>query len=160
MKPTDEAAAAERDLDPFVKGAAIGAAVVLFTFLAIAGIVYFSTDYEFASVGAPTEVVAPPPGLTAADGERLVGATGCIACHSTDGSILVGPSWQGLAGSERTFEDGSTAIADAPYIKNSIIDPASQIVADFTPLMPAIYGDVLSDAEIDAVVAYIQTLSG
>jgi cytochrome c oxidase subunit 2 len=160
VKPFDESAAADRDLDPFVKGAAIGASVVMFAFLLIAGIVYFSSDYEFASVAAPAEVAAPPPGLTAADGEAIVKSTGCIACHSTDGSILVGPSWQGLAGSERTFEDGSTAVADTAYIKNSILDPESQVVADFKPLMPAIYGDVLSNAEIDAVVAYIETLGG
>ncbi|MEX0822769.1 MAG: c-type cytochrome, partial [Balneolaceae bacterium] len=40
-------------------------------------------------------------------GERLYVQNACQACHSLDGSRLVGPSFQGLFGSERNFEDGT-----------------------------------------------------
>lgn len=39
--------------DPFVRGLAIGALAVLLGFVLIAGIVYFSSDYEFARVLDP-----------------------------------------------------------------------------------------------------------
>ena len=126
-------------------------------FLLIAAIVYFGSDYEFASAATP-DVAAPP--LPTLDGEAIAKSTGCIACHSSDGSDLVGPTWAGLAGSERTFEDGSTAVADSAYIKKSIVDPEAQVVAGFNPLMPTVYTDLLSDSEIDAVVAYIESLGG
>lgn len=46
---TDNAREAAR-FDPFVRGLAIGAAVVLLGFLIMAAVVYFSSDYHFASV--------------------------------------------------------------------------------------------------------------
>jgi mono/diheme cytochrome c family protein len=156
---TQESAPDTVPWDRFVKGAAIGAAVVLILFVAIAGVVYFSTDYEFASVAEPV-VAAPLQAGDPVNGEAIVKSTGCIACHSTDGSILVGPSWQGLAGSDREFEDGSTAVADTAYLRESILDPEASVVAGFKALMPAIYGDLLTPADIDDVVAYLESLGG
>jgi hypothetical protein len=41
----------------------------------------------------------PDPELVAM-GEQLYTEQGCSGCHTTDGSALVGPSWQGLFGKE------------------------------------------------------------
>ncbi len=151
--------------DRLIRGAAVGSSVVLILFLVIAGTVYYTTDYEFASVSepgaappVPTEPPSdtqPPSGL---DGQAIAQSTGCVACHSTDGSVLVGPSWQGLIGSERTFEDGSSLVADAGYVRDSIVNPNAQVVEGFQPIMPQTYEDLLSDAEIDALVEYISSL--
>jgi cytochrome c oxidase subunit 2 len=98
----------------------------------------------------------------------------CASCHSTDGSVLVGPSWLGLYGSETTLSDGSTVVADEAYIRNSILDPASQIVAGFENVtMPTNFEEQFaaeqaklldsSGAEIDIaadLVAYIKSLGG
>lgn len=45
---------------------------------------------------------------TAEEGERLYQMYGCMACHSTDGTLVgkVGPSWKGLYGSEREIAKG------------------------------------------------------
>jgi len=97
----------------------------------------------------------------------------CASCHSIDGSTLVGPSWLGLYGSEVTLSDGSTVTADEEYIRNSILDPASQIVAGFeNAAMPANFAEQFaseqaqlldsSGVEIDIaadLVDYIKTLS-
>ncbi len=37
----------------------------------------------------------------------------CIACHSIDGSTIVGPTWKGLYGHEVTLTDGSKVTADS-----------------------------------------------
>jgi cytochrome c oxidase subunit 2 len=82
---------------------------------------------------------------------------GCNACHTVDGAPGIGPSWKGMWGRSEKLADGGSVTVDAAYVKSSIIDPAAQIVAGFPPIMPS-YKGILSDREIEAVTAYIQTL--
>ena len=49
-------------------------------------------------------------------GRQVAESTGCFACHSLDGTQVVGPTWQGLWGREIPLADGSTVLADADYI--------------------------------------------
>jgi cytochrome c551/c552 len=98
-------------------------------------------------------------GDLAAQGQTLAQNNGCLACHSTDGSQLVGPTWQGLYGSEVTLADGTTVTADDEYIRESIVDPNAKIVEGFQPnIMPATFEDSLSDSDIEAITAYIKSL--
>jgi cytochrome c oxidase subunit 2 len=76
--------------------------------------------------------------------------------HRRDGRV--GPSWQGVAGSERTFEDGTVALADEAYLLESILSPSVRIVAGFLPVMPEGLTAALSDAQVQALVEYIQSL--
>jgi cytochrome c oxidase subunit 2 len=91
-------------------------------------------------------------------GAELAESAGCLACHSVDGSTMVGPTWLGLFGSERMLEDGTTVVADEDYLRTSILEPGSQVVADYPNVMPAAY-DLLSDKELAALVEYIRSLS-
>ena len=45
-------------------------------------------------------------------GEKLITNSGCIGCHSLDGSDGVGPTWKGLFGIERKLSDGSSVLVD------------------------------------------------
>ncbi|MEA1902449.1 MAG: cytochrome c [Actinomycetota bacterium] len=101
--------------------------------------------------------VAPPP-ETGLPGEEIALNTGCLACHTTDGNASVGPTWQGLAGSERPLEGGETVTADDAYLETSIVDPAFQVVEGFPAVMPPTYGDQLSSGDIAALVEYINSL--
>jgi cytochrome c oxidase subunit 2 len=97
----------------------------------------------------------------------------CASCHSIDGSVLVGPTWQGLVGREEVLSDGSVVIADEEYLRTSILNPAAQIVAGYENVaMPDNYAEQFaaeearllesSGVEIDItadLVNYIQTLS-
>ena len=109
---------------------------------------------------AGQEVASPPTGeMTLADkGKALVQEQGCQGCHSIDGSALVGPTWLGIFGREVELEDGSTVAADDTYLRNSILDPNSQIVAGFPGIMPP-YGGVLSDEDVAAIIEYIKSLN-
>jgi len=90
----------------------------------------------------------------------------CASCHSVDESVirLVGPGQWGLheRAEERIVESGDPDVVT--YIRNSILHPNDYIVppdeAGPYPqnLMPMNYGDILTDEELDAVVAYILTL--
>jgi cytochrome c oxidase subunit 2 len=93
-------------------------------------------------------------------GQQLVTQFGCIACHSLDGSVVVGPSWKGIAGTVEELEDGSSVTVDAGYLFESIVDPDSKVVDDFLPgLMPQSYSESLSKEQIDQIVAFILSLN-
>ncbi len=84
---------------------------------------------------------------------------GCRACHSIDGSPLVGPTWKGVFGEEVQLTDGSTVVVDRDYIIESIRQPGAKIVAGFQDLMPANIGAELTDAQIDDIIAFIESLN-
>ena len=88
-------------------------------------------------------------------GERIYTQQGCFACHSLDGTAMTGPSFQGLAGSIRTFTDGSSTEADDNYLRTAIVNPAVQIVAGYQALMSGNYSS-LSEEDINALIAFIQ----
>ena len=93
----------------------------------------------------------------AANGEALATSLGCVACHSTDGTALTGPTWQGLYGHEVTLTDGSTVTADDEYIHESITEPNAKVVEGFSPIMPS-YASQVDDQQIADIIAYIKTL--
>lgn len=90
-------------------------------------------------------------------GAQLYAKQGCNACHSVDGKANIGPTWKALYGHSVALASGGSVTADDAYIKNSILEPASQVVAGFQPVMPS-YKGKLSDRQIEALVAYIKTL--
>ena len=94
-----------------------------------------------------------------ARGAQLYESQGCHACHSLDGTILVGPSWKNIFGSSEKLNDDSTVIVDETYIRESILDPNAKIVDGFAPnLMPPAFGNILSEQDIDDLIAYIKSL--
>ncbi|HKL15883.1 MAG TPA: c-type cytochrome [Balneolaceae bacterium] len=95
--------------------------------------------------------------ITAERGERLYTANACQTCHSLDGTQLVGPSFAGLYGADRQFDDGSSAVADEDYISNSIINPGDNIVEGYNNVMPPY--NYLSDGEIQSLVEFIKAQS-
>jgi predicted lipoprotein with Yx(FWY)xxD motif/cytochrome c551/c552 len=120
---------------------------------------------EETAMSAPTTTTAPAEnthagvGDSAAQGMTIAQNSGCLACHSTDGSILIGPTWQGLFGSQVTLADGSTVTASQEYLRESIVDPNAKIAEGFQPnIMPQNFGDTLSDSDIKALIAYIESL--
>ena len=96
----------------------------------------------------------------AAHGGQLVKQSGCTACHAPDTTRLVGPGWGGLYGSTVTLADGSTVQADDAYLAASIRTPDAQVASGYPPgLMPS-YAAMLDDDQVNAIVAYLRTLSG
>jgi len=91
-------------------------------------------------------------------GEMLVRTRGCLQCHSLDGAPLVGPTFRDLFGHEVPLRDGNRVVADEDYIRQSILEPMTTIVAGFEPVMPT-YAGKLKDQEISAIIAYLKTIS-
>lgn len=90
-------------------------------------------------------------------GAELYKQRGCNACHSLDGSALVGPTFKGLFGKNEKMTNGKTITVDENYLRESILLPQVLIVEGFQPVMPAFEG-ILSDEEVTALIEYIKTL--
>jgi len=91
-------------------------------------------------------------------GAQLYKSRACNTCHSIDGSAMVGPSFKGDFGSPRALTSGETITIDENYVRESILNPQAKIAAGYDPVMPT-YQGILKDRQIDALVAYIKSLS-
>ena len=92
-------------------------------------------------------------------GETLAKSNGCLGCHSIDGSRRVGPSLQGLMGSERhVTKDGQEikVLADKAFLTRAIHDPSAEVAEGYPPAMPPYPG--LSDEDIDALQTWMESL--
>ena len=126
-----------------------------------------ATPFPGAAVAtASAAPAAAAGGLDAADadpvalGAQIVQEFACTACHATDESKLVGPGWGGLHGSLVTLADGSQVTADDAYMAESILAPDAAVVQGYTAgTMPA-YDAMLEPGQVDAIVAYLRSLSG
>jgi cytochrome c oxidase subunit II len=87
-------------------------------------------------------------------GEDLYGSLGCAACHKPGG---LGPDLAGVVGSERPLASGRTVVADDGYLRESILQPASKMVAGYQPIMPIFQGQV-SEEQVLQLIAYLKTL--
>jgi len=83
---------------------------------------------------------------------------GCASCHA-GGPQQRGAKLEGIYGKEVKLVGGGTVIADDQYIRNSILNPASQVVEGYQPIMPTFKGQV-TDEQLNALVAYVKSLSG
>ncbi|WP_331776020.1 cytochrome c oxidase subunit II [Sulfurospirillum sp. 1612] len=92
-------------------------------------------------------------------GLALLKSNGCLGCHSLDGSPLVGPSYKGLFGRKtKVLVNGKVeeVVANAQYLKESILKPNAKVVEGFTPGMMSSYKGVLSDKQIDQIIDYLK----
>jgi cytochrome c oxidase subunit II len=90
----------------------------------------------------------------AESGAVLYEQFGCITCHGTG----KGPPYAGLYGSTVRLSDGSTVVADDPYLRESILEPSAKIVAGYPPIMPTFQGQI-SEEQILELLAYIKSLA-
>ena len=96
-----------------------------------------------------------------AAGRRLIEVNGCFACHSSDGSKLVGPSFKGLYEHEQNvITDGSTrsVVANDDYIIKSIYEPDADVVEGYRKGQMLSYKNQLSEQEIQQIIEYLKTI--
>jgi cytochrome c oxidase subunit 2 len=91
-------------------------------------------------------------------GELLYNRLGCKACHTIDGSKLVGPSFKNMYGYEFDTVEGVRITVDDAYVKESILTPNVSVIAGYQPVMTP-YAGLVDDREIEAITAWLKTLS-
>lgn len=103
-------------------------------------------------------------------GAQLFKGRGCNQCHSIDGTHVIGPTfkdlWDQVSTGNVVFKDG-TRLKDIlndryspeDYLRESIVDPEKRIVAGYTQVAMQSFRGSFKDNDIDAMIAYIKTLS-
>jgi cytochrome c2 len=123
-----------------------------------------ATSVLFVPSKTPVEPTATPdPAQVAAQGETLFttfyddAGFACATCHHVDSEErLVGPGLLDIGQRAATREDGIEA---EDYIRKSILNPSATVVDDYADnLMPSIYADIFTEAELNAIIAYLLTL--
>ncbi len=89
-------------------------------------------------------------------GLELAKSNGCVACHSLDGGVGIGPTWLGMYGKTETLVDGSTVVVDEDYIIESILRPDAKQVEGYENVMVRSF---LSGEELQALVEFTRQLA-
>ncbi len=92
-------------------------------------------------------------------GQKLYMQKGCNACHSLDGTRLIGPSFLKIFGKKEKLTDGTEIQVDENYIEESLIEPNKKIVEGYPPnIMPSFAGQ-LAENELPALIAFIKSVT-
>jgi cytochrome c oxidase subunit 2 len=122
-----------------------------------------SKDKFTSWYGDTTSVVKVAEGSApGSQGLAIMKAQGCLACHSTDGSKIVGPSYLNLFGKQQiVIRDGKEVpvTVNEEYIKKAISDPNSEIVKGYPRGLMQSYKGRLSDSDVSKIIEYLKTLN-
>lgn len=84
------------------------------------------------------------------------GAPACVSCHALEpGGFAIAPDLHGVAA--RAGERVEELAADE-YLHQSIVDPHAFVVPGFRDMMYPSYAQVLNEADIQDLVAFLKTL--
>ena len=111
----------------------------------------FKTWYNAKEQEVKVTKVAP-------GGPQLFTERGCKACHSIDGSPLIGPTLKGIFGKNVVVIAGGkeqTVMTDEAYLRGSILEPNAEIVKGYPSIMPV---QQFSEVEVKALIDYIKQL--
>lgn len=128
--------------------------------------IYSVLCHEFCGKGhqamnAIIEVSATAVDISAAGiaspeaGRKVADDKGCLACHSTDGTVGVGPSFKGIWGKEVELTDGRVREVDEAFVRDMEQDPDKNMVKGFDPVMPQID---LTEEEARQITEYLKDL--
>jgi cytochrome c oxidase subunit 2 len=95
-------------------------------------------------------------GSAALEGRKLFLKHQCVSCHRPD-SQQRAPLLEGLYGRRVALKGGGGAVADADYLRESILFPPRKVVEGYDPIMPTFQGQV-SEEEVLQLIAYIRSL--
>ena len=112
---------------------------------------------DTTQVAASAAAMASP----GATGKKIMQNIGCFACHTIDGTKLVGPSFKGIWGEEQTVVTGKETrkvIVDEEYIKSSIYDPNADVVEGYMKGLMVSYQGQLSEDDIANIIEYLKTV--
>ncbi|MCI0423950.1 MAG: cytochrome c oxidase subunit II [Acidobacteria bacterium] len=99
----------------------------------------------------------PPEQSMTARGQSLFQSFSCHTCHRADGQGR-GPALEGIFGKTVSLQSGQAVVVDDNYLRESILAPASKVVAGYQPVMPAFQGLVTQDG-LAHLLAYIKSLA-
>lgn len=115
-------------------------------------------DKWYSDTSAVAPVVAATPAMA---GKLLVQRYGCTACHSVDGTRIIGPSYKGIFGEETTvITNGQERklVVDENYIRRSVYEPNTDVVKGFNKGLMQTYQGQINDDDLNKIIEYIRSL--
>jgi cytochrome c oxidase subunit 2 len=94
-------------------------------------------------------------------GYKVLENNGCFACHSVDGSKLVGPSFKGTYGKKVKVKTNGAVrevLFDDKYLETSIYDPNADISGDYPQGLMKSYKNEITKEELVLVIDYLENL--
>ena len=83
----------------------------------------------------------------------------CLTCHSSDGTVRVGPTFKGIYGLKQIVKDANGVereiLLDETRLKKAIQNPGTEVVKGYPASMPQ---RPLTAPELDRIVEYIRAL--
>jgi cytochrome c oxidase subunit 2 len=119
----------------------------------------YNTWYSDSVTVAADSTVKAVPG---AEGLKIMINQGCNACHSSDGSRIVGPSYLHLFGEKQVVISEGKEVevtVDEEYIKKALYDPNAEVVKGYPKDLMQSYKDVLNDDDIAKIIEYLKSLN-
>jgi cytochrome c oxidase subunit II len=95
------------------------------------------------------------------NGLIIIRKNACLACHSIDGSKIVGPSFKGLYNSENiviTNGQERRITVDSLYISNSVYNPNDDVVKGFSKGLMISYKSTISDSQLNEIIGYLKLI--
>jgi cytochrome c oxidase subunit 2 len=119
-------------------------------------------DYNAWYADSSKVITATEESVPGSEGLKIMINQGCNACHSSDGSKILGPSYLNLYGENQVvIRDGKevTVTVDDEYIKRAIFDPNSEIVKGYPKGLMQSYKETLSDDDLSKIIEYMKSLN-
>jgi cytochrome c oxidase subunit 2 len=96
-------------------------------------------------------------GTLAQRGAKLFADLACSTCHLDTGQGR-GPSLKDIVGTTVALQDGSSAVVDEAFLRESILNSQAKIAKGFQPLMPTFQG-LISEENLVALIEHVKSLS-
>ena len=96
-------------------------------------------------------------GTLAQRGAKLFNDLTCSTCHLDTGQGR-GPSLKDIVGTTVELRDGSTAVVDEGYLRESILNSQAKVVKGFQPLMPTFQG-LVNEENLVALIEHLKSMS-
>jgi cytochrome c oxidase subunit II len=120
-------------------------------------------DYnKWYADSVPVAINAAAESVPGAEGLKIMLNQGCNACHSSDGSRLVGPSYFHLFGEKQiVIAEGKEVpvTVNEEYIKKAIYDPNAEVVKGYPKNLMQSYKNILNDDDIAKIIEYLKSLN-
>lgn len=76
----------------------------------------------------------------------------CSECHSLDGTRLKAPSLMEISQHSIELKAGVTV---EEFLRQSILEPEAVNDGDYPDIMPTVYGDVLTEQQVNDLIAFL-----